>query len=349
MKKKEVGIICTIGPKTETKEMINKLIDAGMSVLRCNFSHGDIAEQIAKFKIVKEVGGERGIFIPCVCDTKGPDARLGEFKDGKAVIKDGQTFKLYFGDKYKSMLGDSNGVYAPYEKLFSIVKIGAELACNDGTVRMTIKEMKDNIITCEVTIGGVLKNRKALAAPGFDLQLPFIADYDIADITAAVAAGADWIAASNVNKIQDLIDLKALLKSCGGEKVKIVSKIEDRIGINNIDEIVKNSDGIMVARGGLGTDVPMWEVPALQKMIIEKCKKYKKFSVVATMMMETMIEKPMPTRAEISDIANAIWDGADYVMLSAESASGEYPVRAVDIMKKTIDEAVKHPKYIRAK
>ena len=324
-----------------------------MSIARINFSH-IWDKQVLEFhkdifKTVQKLRKKLGLNVETALDTKGPDIRIGKFTDGKATVVDGQTYKFYFGEKYKDLLGDSNGVFVPYEKLLRIVKVGSKLALNDGHVGMTITQIKDNIITCRVDAGGVLKNNKNLAAPGHDLELPFIAPEDEIDLIAGIEVGVDWIFASGLNKVQDVKDLRKFLKDHGGEKIKIMAKIEDQIGLNNLDEIINGCDAIMVARGGLATDIGFENMPPVQKMIIEKTKKAGKPVVCATEMLESMSDKPNPTRAEASDVANAVWDGADYIMLSGESAAGKYPVECLRYMIQTAECAEKHKEYYRIK
>ena len=341
-------VICTLGPASDSPEMIRSLIKTGMNVARFNCSHGTVEEQRAKIKRVKDARKALGTKTILCLDTKGPDVRLGDFKEA-VQIKEGQTFKFYFGDKYKDKIGDEHGVYVPYTKFYSIVKVGAQLCLNDGTLVMIVKEMKDNVITAEVKQGGTLKTRKALAAPGYDLQLPFISEEDVADFKMGIEEGVDWIAASCVSRTKDVTELREFLKKNGGSKIKIISKIEDRFGVKDLDGIVAASDGVMVARGGLGTDIPMDTLPAVQKLIVEKTRAAGKIAIVATMMMESMINNPSPTRAEISDIANAVWDGANCVMLSAETAAGKWPLKAVEYMVKAATDAEKHKEYMRVK
>jgi len=331
-------VICTIGPASWTPDMMAKLQKAGMAIARFNFCHIVKAEQVQ---------AARKLGLAVMLDSQGPDVRIGLFKDGKITVNAGQTFKFYFGEKNKGIMGDENGVYVPYEKLLKIVKKGSKLALNDGHVVMEVTEIKDNIITAKVIAGGVLKDRKSLAAPGYDLQLPFISPEDEADFLFGIENKMDWVAASAVMKPQDVIDLREFLKKHGGEKMKIMSKIEDRIGVSNIDKIIELSDAIMVARGGLGTDIGLENLPPTQKMLVAKTRKAGKIAVVATEMLESMTDKPNCTRAEASDVANAVWDGANFVMLSGETAAGKYPVECVEFMYRTIAVAEKHKEYFR--
>lgn len=343
-------VICTIGPASNTEEMLEKLIKCGMSIARFNMSHAwtqaliDLTQHQMEMvqKLQKKLGGD----VETALDTKGPDVRIGRFIEPVNVLA-GQTFRFYFGEEHKNKMGDISGVFVPYEKLLTIVKVGAELRLNDGHVVMVITDISNKIITAKVMAGGVLKNNKSLAAPGYDLQLPFISPEDEVDFKMAIAVGADWIFASAVAKEQDVLDLRKFLDENGGKKVKIMSKIEDRIGMANLDKIIKASDGIMVARGGLGTDVGLDKLPPMQKEIIAKTRKAGKVVVCATEILESMVDKPNATRAEAMDVANAVWDGATHVMLSSETAAGKYPCECVSFMVAVATEAEKFKQYYR--
>jgi pyruvate kinase len=349
-------VICTIGPVSASEEMLEKLIKAGMSIARCNMSHAWTPEIVEvernKMLTVRKLNAKLGTKVQVALDTKGPDIRIGTFEKGKVEVPNGSTFKFYFGEANKKITGTEERVFVPYEKLLKIVKVGSTLALNDGHVVMQITEIGGGVITCKVIAGGVLKNNKSLAAPGHDLQLPFISPEDEVDFKMGLEIGVDWIMASAVSKVQDVLDLRAFLKKNGGakgEKIKIMSKIEDRIGLDNLDGIIKASDAIMVARGGLGTDIGLENLGPWQKKIVAKTRAAGKEVGVATEMMESMTEKPNPTRAEALDVANAVWDGANYVMLSGETAAGKYPAECVQFMIKTAEAAEKHPEYFRVK
>jgi pyruvate kinase len=343
-------IVCTIGPASDTEEKLGKLLCAGMNIARFNMSHAWGAENVEKAKEkmlrAREVAKSLNMPIEIALDTKGPDVRIGVFTQ-TVQLADGQKYKFYFGDKYKAVKGDINGVFVPYEKLLTIVKVGTELKLNDGHVEMEITEIKDNVITCNVNVGGELKTNKSLAIPNYDLQLPFISPEDEMDFKMAISVGVEWIFASAVSLPQNVKDLRAFLNANGGEKVKIVSKIEDRIGLAHIDEIIKLSDGIMVARGGLGTDIGLDHLPAAQKLIISKTRKAKKPVINATEMMEHMVQNKNCRRSEASDVANAVWDGATHVMFSSETASGKNPVETVEFACKIIKDAEAHKEYMR--
>ncbi|MDR0461912.1 MAG: pyruvate kinase [Christensenellaceae bacterium] len=344
-------VICTMGPASWSPEMMEKLMKAGMSIARFNMSHAWTPELVEAAKKqmqqAQQISKKLGLKVEVALDTKGPDVRIGTFKDPKVDIVAGQTFKFYFGEKNRKHVGDVNGVFVDYEKLLRIVKVGSQLALNDGHVVMNITEIKDSVITCKVLAGGVLKNRKSLAAPGHDLELPFISPEDEIDFKMGTEVGVDWIMASAVAKPQDVIDLRNWLDKNGGKSIKIMSKPEDRIALKNIDGIIKASDAIMVPRGGLGTDIGLENIAVAQKQIVAKTRKAKKPVVVATEMLESMAEKPNPTRAEATDVANAVWDGATHVMLSCETAAGKYPVESVEFLVKTAVVAESHKEYYR--
>ena len=342
-------VICTLGPASETVDQIKALIKAGMNVARINRSHNPIEHAHKTMLNVRKAAKEAKANTILMLDTKGPDVRIGFFKGDIAEVKEGQAFTIDCDPKHEKELGDHSHVFANHAGLPKLVKKGQELRLNDGMVIMTVTGTTATEVKAKVVIGGTLKNRKSLAVPGCDLKLPFISELDEADIADACTIGIDWIAASFTSTVQDVKDMRALLKKHGGEKVKIISKIESRFGVENFDGILKESDGIMVARGDLGVEFEVHEIPALQKMIVEKTKKAGKTIVVATEMMESMIEKPRPTRAEVSDVANAVWDGADLVMLSGETAAGRFPIRVVEYMCRAAAHAEKFPQYYRVK
>jgi len=340
-------VVCTIGPASNSEEMLKKLVLTGMSVARINCSHGTVEANAENMKKVQRVRAELHTDTIVMLDTKGPDIRIGAFENGEVIVDKGQTFTFYADPKDSNLLGTKEGVFVNYARLPSKVKIGQELRLNDGMIFMNVTGTTKTTVTCVVTIGGVLKNRKSLAVPGCDLELPFISKADEEDLKMGVKVGIDWIAASFVGCAKDVTDMRALLKKLGNDKIKIISKIESRHGIQNLDEIVKVSDGLMVARGDLGIEYNVEELPVLQRMIIKKARDAGKIIITATEMMESMIEKPRPTRAEVSDVANAVWDGTQYVMTSAETASGKFPVECVGYMVRTAAFAEKHSEYFR--
>jgi len=340
-------VICTIGPSSGSEEMLKKLMLAGMSAARINCSHGTIEQNAETMKRVQRVRAEINAKTLVLLDTKGPDVRIGAFEDGEITVEEGQNFTFYADPKDANLLGTKDGVFVNYERLPEKVKVGQELRLNDGMVFMNVTGVGENTVTARVTIGGVLKNRKSLAVPGCNLELPFISGADEDDLKMGVEVGIDLIAASFVGSAKDVLDMRALLKGLGGSNIKIISKIESWNGIKNLDEIVKVSDGVMVARGDLGIEFNVEELPVLQRLIIKKGREAGIMVVTATEMMESMTEKPRPTRAEVSDVENAVWDGTHYVMTSAETASGKFPVQCVKYMVRAAAFAEKHSEYFR--
>ena len=330
---------------------MENLLKSGMAIARFNFSHAWTQDARAfqkdRMMLVKELNAKFGTDCVIALDTKGPDVRIGTFREPSVTVKAGQAFRFYFGEKYRGHVGDVNGVFVDYEKLLTIAKVGCQFALNDGHVVMNVTDIEEGVITATVIAGGELKNNKSLAVPGYNLELPFISADDSIDFKLGIEVGVQWIMASAVAKKEDLIELRALLDAIGGHKIRIMSKIEDRVGLENLDTIIKHSDAIMVARGGLGTDIGLDKLPSFQKYIVARTKKMGKPVVVATEMMESMTGKPNCTRAEASDVANAVWDGADYVMLSSETAAGEHPVEAVQFMYKIIADAEKNKQFYR--
>jgi pyruvate kinase len=330
-KEKEIKIICTIGPASESPEMLRKLSDAGMDIARCNFSHGSHEEHGIKFDRIKRLRKEINKDIKIMLDTKGPDIRLKTFETGYAELRTGDMFSLYTDDRNGSVKGCS----ITHKDLPKYIKKGDEILINNGLVKVVAEEVKTQEIVCRVVNGGRLSNKKSLFVPGIDVHLQFISDIDKADLEFGVKQKVDMIAASFVNTAKDVLDIRKIVKD-----IPIIAKIESVQGFKNIDEIIKAADGIMVARGDLGVEYPLEKIPTLQKEIIKKCNEAGKFVITATEMMESMINNPRPTRAETTDVANAVYDGTDAVMLSAESATGLYPVEAVTYMRKIADEAL---------
>lgn len=338
-------IICTIGPGTNNEETLKQLIKAGMSVARINCSHGGVEANEANIALVKKVREEMGVPLAVMLDTKGPDVRIGHFdpavkKDGGVWLVEGQVFTL----QTRPTVGFENRVFVDYKKLPKVVKPGQQIILNDGMIVMTVASVNEFEVICRVNIGGKLSDRKSVFVPGCNLGIPFISKADELDIIMACKMGVDWVAASFVNSANDVVALRKLIQKYGGD-FPIISKIESRRGVENIDEILRVSDGIMVARGDLGVEYPIEQIPALQKTIIRKARRAGKLVVTATEMLESMIEKPRPTRAETTDVANSIYDGTSCVMLSGETAVGKYPVKAVEYMKRIAEETHKYVDY----
>ena len=343
---RKTKIVCTLGPATDNEEILRNLMIEGMNVARINFSHGNYQDQEDRINMFKRIRDELKLPIPLLLDTQGPEIRIGKFQDNEIFLDKGQEFTLTNSDEP----GDKTKVSITYKTLYQEVGIGQNILVNDGTINLKVKEIRDKDIVCEVIQGGKLTNRKSINIPDFVVNLPGITEKDIADIKYGISAGFDYIAASFVRKPQDVLEIRQVLKENGGEHIKIISKIENREGINNFDEILKVSDGIMVARGDLGVEIPMEEVPIYQKQFIKKTYKQGKPVITATQMLESMINNPRPTRAEVSDVANAIYDGSSAIMLSGETASGNYPVECVRTMNKIagkIESSIKYWKRLK--
>ena len=338
---RKTKIVCTLGPATDDPEVLKELMHAGMNVARINFSHGNYQDQEERINVFKWIRGELGLPIPLLLDTQGPEIRIGKFSKERVFLENGNTFTLLNED----ILGDETKVSITYKELYKDVEIGKTILINDGTIELRVKEIINKDIVCEVIQGGYLTNRKSINVPDLILNLPSITEKDIADIKYGITAGFDYIAASFVRKPEDVLAIKQVLKENGGEDIKVISKIENREGINNFDAILEVSDGIMVARGDLGVEIPMEEVPIYQKQFIKKCYTQGKPVITATQMLESMITNSKPTRAEVSDVANAIYDGTSAIMLSGETATGRYPIECVKVMNKVAIAIEKSLKY----
>lgn len=326
---KKTKIICTLGPATDRKEILVKMIESGMDLARFNFSHGSHEECAKRLALLKEAIAETGRVIGFIGDTKGPEMRLGLFKGDKVTLKDGDAFTL----TAEACEGTAEKAHVNYSGLPQEVKKGDTILLNDGKLTLRVESTTDTEIHTTVTNGGEISSRKRVAVPGAILKLPFMSEADVSDITFAANAGMDYIAASFVRSADDAMQIRRLLESLGSN-MGIIAKIENQEGVDNIDEILKVVDGVMVARGDLGVEIPMEDVPVVQKQIIAKCNAAGKPAVTATQMLESMITNYHATRAEASDVANAIYDGTDAIMLSGETASGAYPVEAVETMSR---------------
>lgn len=324
---RKTKIICTIGPASESEENLRKLMKAGMNVARFNFSHGSHEEHKAKFARVLKVSGELGVSVATLLDTKGPEIRLRDFAAGKVELKAGQEFIL----TTEEILGDETRASITYKNLKEDVKEGSHVLIDDGKIEMEVKKIEGEEIVCKVLNGGMVSNHKGINVPGVDLTMPYISDVDRADIMFGIQMGFDFIAASFVRNKEDVLAIREILDE-NKSPIKIISKIESLQGIQNLEEILSVSDGIMVARGDMGVELPMEEVPIIQKKMIKMAVAAGKHVITATQMLESMIHNPRPTRAEANDVANAIYDGTTAIMLSGESAAGKYPVEAVETM-----------------
>ena len=320
-------MICTIGPASQSEEKVREIILAGMNVARCNFSHGDHAEQGAKFDTIRKVSKELNMPVAILLDTKGPEIRLRDFEGGKTELVADQKFTL----TTKEIMGTNEIAAISYKNLVNDVSAGSRILIDDGLIEMIVEEVTDTDIICRVVNGGPVSNHKGVNVPGADLSMPYIGESDMSDILFGIEKGFDIIAASFVRKKEDVLEIRKILEEHNSHMM-IISKIESLQGVRNMDEIIEVSDGIMVARGDLGVEVPLEEVPILQKQMIKKAVAAGKQVVTATQMLESMIHNPRPTRAEATDIANAIYDGTTAIMLSGESAAGAYPIEAVKTM-----------------
>ena len=327
---RKTKIVCTIGPATAEVEKLKQMIKAGMNVARINFSHGGIEEQQKYIDSVKKAREEMKAPVALMIDTKGPELRIGSFENGSVTLAKGQYFSLI----YEDIPGTNAMVPVNYKELYKDVQLGTRILLDDGEIELTVVDLHDKDIVCKVINGGILSNHKSINIPEIHLSLPFLSAKDKADIKAACEQDFDLISASFTRTADDIKQLRDLLKKNGGENIKIISKIENKEGVENFDEILELSDGIMVARGDLGVEIPLELVPILQKKFIQKCNKTGKMVITATQMLESMMSEPRPTRAEVSDVANAIFDETGAIMLSGESATGAYPVECVKMMDK---------------
>jgi pyruvate kinase len=327
---RKTKIVCTLGPAVDDYKTLAKLCASGMNVARFNFSHGDYEEQSKRIEIFKSIREELNLPIPMMLDTKGPEIRIGKFENKKVTLNEGEIFTLI----HNEIMGDSTKVYVNYNDLYKEVSVGNRILINDGLIELEVIEIINQDIKCKIMNGGILTDKKSVNIPGLSLNFPDITEKDKKDIIFGIENGFDIIAASFIRKTADILAIREVLRQNQGEHIKIIAKIENREGVDNFDKILEASDGIMVARGDLGVEIPMEEVPMLQKKFIKKCYRAAKPVIVATQMLESMINNPRPTRAEVSDVANAVLDGASAVMLSGESAAGKYPIECVKTMSK---------------
>ena len=337
---RKTKIICTIGPASEIEEMLRELILAGMNVARFNFSHGTHAEHEEKFKRLRKVRISLNLPIASLLDTKGPEIRLRDFKDGKVELVRGKKFTLTTED----VLGDETRGSITYAGLPADVKPGNHILIDDGLIGLKVERVTDTDILCTVENGGTVSNKKGINVPDVELSMPFISEQDRADIEFGCKMGYDFIACSFTRTAQDIREIREILDK-NGSKMQIIAKIESMQGVNNIDEILEEADGVMVARGDLGVEVPLEEVPIIQKQIITKANNKDKIVITATQMLDSMMKNPRPTRAEITDVANAIYDGTTAIMLSGETAAGSYPKESVKVMARIAERAERDIDY----
>lgn len=339
---RKTKIICTLGPASNTEETIEKLIASGMDIARFNFSHGDYEGHLKTFEIVKKVRQKFTKPVGTLLDTKGPEVRLCLFEKGKATLKTGDTFVL---KSDSSFMGNENECAITYPLLYQEVEPGTRILVDDGLIELKVTEISATDIICSVVNGGELSNRKSINIPGTKLSLPFISKKDKEDILFGIKTGFDFIAASFTRTAEDILQIRKILDENNCSTIKIIAKIENSQGVENIDEILRVSDGVMVARGDMGVEIPIQDVPVIQKMMIKKAYMAGKHVITATQMLDSMIRNPRPTRAEAADVANAIYDGTSAIMLSGETASGKYPVEAVKTMAMIAERTEKDVNY----
>lgn len=339
---KKTKIVCTMGPNTDNREIMKELALNGMDVARFNFSHGDHAEHKHRLEILESVREELGIPIASLLDTKGPEIRTGKLKDGKKVtLKEGDLYTM----TTEEIVGDETRGYINYAGLAEDVKPGDRILIDDGLIELHVREVNGTDIVCRIENGGELGEKKGVNVPGVRVKLPALTDKDKEDIRFGVDAGFDFVAASFVRNADAIREIREILDE-KGSAMQIIAKIENEEGIENIDSIIEASDGIMVARGDMGVEIPAEKVPHIQKMIIRKCNLACKVVITATQMLDSMIRNPRPTRAEVSDVANAVYEGTDAVMLSGETAMGSYPIEAVRMMSQIAEESEKYLDYM---
>ncbi len=330
-----------MGPSCDNEEIFTKMCHAGLNVARMNFSHGTFEEHQKNIDIVKSVREKLDMPIAIMLDTKGPEYRIKTFETGSITLSDKDTFTFTTRD----IVGNQNEVAVNYDKLTCDLEIGDTILVNNGLVICNVKEISETDVVCDVIVGGVLSDRKSMSFPGKVLNKVYLSEADKEDLLFGIKNDVDYVAASFVSTKQDILDVKNFLCENGGENIGLIAKIENRTGIDNIEEICSECDGIMIARGDLGVEIPFAELPAVQKYIIEKCRLLGKRVITATEMLESMIYNPRPTRAEISDVANAVYDGTSAVMLSGESAAGKYPVETIKTMSQIVEETESHINY----
>ena len=334
---KKTKIVCTLGPTSRSEEVLEKMLLAGMNVARLNFSHGDHQQHYDAICNFRKVRDRLGLPAAVLLDTKGPEIRLGDFETGSAVLKNGQSFTL----TSEKIAGNQTCSSITYKDLPAQVKPGTPILIDDGRIVLKVQEVKDRKIICKVTNGGEVSSRKGVNVPKTHLDLEYLSDADKKDLLFGIANEVDYVAASFVRTPQDVIDLRTFLNENGGSQIKIISKIENMEGIENFRKILDHSDGIMIARGDMGVEVNFAKLPGIQKKFIKACCQAGKIVITATQMLESMVTSPTPTRAEITDVANAVFDGTSAVMLSGESAMGKYPVETVKVMSKIVKQAEK--------
>lgn len=325
---RKTKIVCTLGPSTDNEDILKQMMLAGMDVARCNFSHGTYDNHRQRMEMIRKLRKETGKPVAILLDTRGPEVRVRKFKDGKVTLEENQLFTLTSDE----VEGSVDKVSVTYNRLYEDLEVGMRVLIDDGLIEMKVEQIDQKNIVCRVINGGTVSDHKGVNVPDVDLSMPYISEKDREDILFGISQDVDFIAASFVQKKEDILQLRRLLEKNGGSDIKIISKIENKQGVTNIDDIIAVSDGIMVARGDMGVEIPYEDVPVIQKKIIRKVYQTGKQVITATQMLESMIRNPRPTRAETTDIANAVYDGTSAIMLSGETAAGAYPVEAVRTM-----------------
>lgn len=338
---RKTKIICTIGPASEDPKVFRQMCLAGMNVARLNFSHGTHEQHQEKIDMIKAVREELNLPIAIMLDTKGPEYRIGTFAEGRISLEDGADFCFTTRD----IVGDESIVSVSYKGLCEDLEAGDTVLVNNGLVIFCVERIDGCDIHCKVVTGGILSDRKSMSFPGKVMRQKYLSEQDKADLLFGIKNDVDFVAASFVSGKQDLLDLRSFINDNGGSDIELIAKIENQSGVDNIDDICTACEGVMVARGDLGVEVPFTELPAIQKYLIEKCRMLGKRVITATEMLESMINNPRPTRAEISDVANAVYDGTSAIMLSGESAAGKYPVESVRVMSRIAEETERHIDY----
>lgn len=338
---RKTKIICTIGPASMNEDVLTRMCQEGMNVARMNFSHGDHAEQKAKMDLVKKVREKLNLPIAIMLDTKGPEYRIKSFCEGKVTVREGERFSFTTED----IIGDEHRVAVNYQGLIDDLNVGDRITVCNGLVEFEVLELSKNNAVCKVISGGVMSDKKSMSFPNKVMSGPYLSEQDKADLLFGIENDVDFVAASFISSKEDCLSVRRFLNEHGGERIDIIAKIENRAGVDNIEQICEACEGIMIARGDLGVEIPFVEVPAVQKLLISKCRLLGKRVITATEMLESMISNPRPTRAEISDVANAVYDGSSAVMLSGESAAGKFPVEAVRNMAQICEYTEAHTSY----
>ena len=336
-------IVCTLGPSTDKEEVLRNLMKNGMNVARMNFSHGTHEEQKARLDMIKKLREELNLPVAALLDTKGPEIRIGDVEGGKLELKPDQEFTL----TTEEILGTEKKVTITYKELYKDVEPGDSILIDDGLIGMEVVRIDESDIVCRVKNGGFISNHKGVNVPGVELNMPFVSPKDLADIVFAVEQDYDFIAASFTRTAEDIMEIRKILQEHGGEKIHIIAKLENKQGVKNCEDILRVADGIMIARGDMGVEIPLEEVPVIQKELIRKAMHMGKPVITATQMLDSMMKNPRPTRAETSDVANAIYQGTSAIMLSGETAAGAYPIEAVQTMAKIAERTEQDIDYSR--